>query len=285
MNPDAALPWTTLEDLCTRKVSFAQNYEDILLERALPEPSGFFVDIGANDPVFHSVTKRCSDRGWSGVNVEPNPLLAAKLREARPRDLTLNCGIGDVEGTLDFFEVPSVHGWSTFVPELAAHYERQGHAVVPHKVPVTTLANVCARHVGDRAIDFLKVDVEGFERHVLIGGDWGRWRPRVVVLEATWFEAWESFLLGVDYRFACYDGINRYYVRAEDAEELVPRFESPVNILDQAVPYDLIRLFQQLQGRSALQVAATNLSRRFRHLKRRHPRTVASLKRLLRRAG
>ena len=39
-------------------VSYAQNYEDVMLWRALKHvKKGFYVDVGANDPKFDSVTQ------------------------------------------------------------------------------------------------------------------------------------------------------------------------------------------------------------------------------------
>ena len=53
-------------------VSYAQNHEDVLLRRVFPdEPNGFYIDVGANDPVRDSVTKHFYDRGWHGINIEP----------------------------------------------------------------------------------------------------------------------------------------------------------------------------------------------------------------------
>ena len=34
--------------------------------------TGFYVDVGAADPVNLSVTKWFYDLGWSGLNIEPN---------------------------------------------------------------------------------------------------------------------------------------------------------------------------------------------------------------------
>ena len=50
-------------------------------------------------------------------------------------------------------------------------------------LPVTTLRTLCERHAS-ATIDFLKIDVEGAEHEVLLGGDWSRFRPKIVVLEA-----------------------------------------------------------------------------------------------------
>ena len=39
-------------------ISYAQNYEDVMLWRALkPINKSFFVDVGSNDPIIGSVTQ------------------------------------------------------------------------------------------------------------------------------------------------------------------------------------------------------------------------------------
>ncbi len=69
-------------------ISYAQNYEDVMLWRALKDVSnGFWIDIGAAHPREYSVTRAFSERGWCGVNVEPEPGYAAELRAERPRDV------------------------------------------------------------------------------------------------------------------------------------------------------------------------------------------------------
>ncbi len=280
--------WLQLSDLPHKKVSYAQNQEDILLERALPGPDGFFLDVGANDPIFHSVTKRFSEKGWRGIHVEPNPALCRRLREDRPRDLTLNVGVSDAPGTLTFHEVPEYHGWSTFHPEAAASYHAQGVATVERQVPVMTLAEICERHV-DRPIDFLKIDVEGFERQAIDGADWRRFRPRIVVVEATWPESWEHLLLAQDYEPAAFDGLNRFYVRAED-RDLKPALAAPVNVLDGFIAHDQLRLIEGLHAEltrsralaEELGPRVVQLARGLRRLALRHPRLSAVARRFVR---
>ena len=70
--------------------SYAQNFEDVVLWRALREvENGAYLDIGAHDPVVDSVSKAFYDAGWRGVHVEPEPEAAEKLREARPDETVL----------------------------------------------------------------------------------------------------------------------------------------------------------------------------------------------------
>jgi hypothetical protein len=82
-------------------LSYAQNREDVLLARALSSvKNGFYVDVGANDPVHDSVTKHFYDQGWSGINIEASPTWFAKLQEQRPKDLNLNLAASDQTANL-----------------------------------------------------------------------------------------------------------------------------------------------------------------------------------------
>jgi FkbM family methyltransferase len=274
----------TLGDLRSLRVSYAQNAEDVLLERAFPGSAGLYVDIGANDPVFHSVTKRFYDRGWRGVSVEPNPRLHRRLVSERDGDANLNLGVGNEPGVLTFFEFPGIHGWSTFVPELAAHYKGTGLQCVEHAIEVKGLAAICAEHVGDRVIDFLKIDVEGFETRVIASGDWSRWRPRAILMERNDYPVWEPFLLDRGYRLALDDGINRYYAR-DDEPAVLEALSVPVNILDQYVSFEHLRLIESILAQSYLERTGLRLHDQLRGWANRHPKLKKVAKKLMGRAA
>jgi FkbM family methyltransferase len=272
-----AMHWMTLEEVYAKTISYAQNYEDILLARVLPEPDGFYIDIGANHPVFHSVTKLFSERGWRGINVEPSQVVFQLLAEDRPRDINLNVGLGSSVGMMTFYEATERHGWSTFRPELSEHYRGQGVAIAEVSVPVTTLAKVCEEHV-DRTIDFLKIDAEGFEREILLGADFSRWRPRILVIENAWPETWEPLIDGFDYLPATFDGLNRFYVRSED-RDLLPAFASTANVLDNFVPYEYVRLFREASERkgSTMPNVIQSIQKDARRVARKIHRVVRNL--------
>jgi FkbM family methyltransferase len=234
--------------------SYAQNREDVLLDRLFPRGlKGFYIDVGANDPVVSSVTKHFYDLGWRGINVEPATAAFAKLVDARTRDVNLNIGLSDHEDELTFHEFPpGLSGLSTFSADQASWHREKGYASEERSVPVTTLASICADHV-DGEIDFLTIDVEGHERAVLEGGDWSRWRPRVVVVEATrpftttpTHDEWEHILTANRYAFATFDGLNRYYVREEDSR-LAGALATPVNFTDQYQIYEHIKVVEDLR--------------------------------------
>jgi FkbM family methyltransferase len=226
-------------------ISYAQNFEDVVLERVFHDVAiGRYIDLGGYDPVRDSVTKHFYDRGWSGVNVEPVARFHRAFQEQRPRDTNLNCACGSQIGTAEFHEWGD-SGLSTYretfdTEALAA----LGYARTTHTVPLTTLAEI-TRQMPPGEIDFLKIDVEGVERDVLLGADWQSCRPRVIVIEAikpklpgsdpysfepAWPD-WEDILVEHGYEVALFDGINRFYYRGEEPALRTP-LSYPANVTD-----------------------------------------------------
>ena len=221
-------------------VSFAQNFEDLMLYRALKDvQNGFYIDVGAADPVGHSVTRAFYDRGWRGINVEPNPWFHQRLAEARPEDVNLKLAISNKSGEAPFHFIGGEHtGLSSLDARTAECHRSQGLSIRTEITAVSTLQDVCAKHVGDRDIHFLKLDVEGFELEALQGHDFKRWRPWIIVGEAhdaekTWdaWTKWQALLESEGYRFVYQDGLNRFFV-AEERSALAESFQWPPNCYD-----------------------------------------------------
>ncbi|WP_063889240.1 FkbM family methyltransferase [Burkholderia ubonensis] len=220
-------------------LSFAQNFEDIVLWRALSDvEQGFYIDVGANEPIEDSVTKAFYERGWHGVNVEPVTEHFDALVQDRPRDINLACALGERPGRLTLYEIDA-RGLSTNAPEIANRYRESGRVYGEREVEVRTLADVCEAYA-PRDIHFLKIDVEGFERKVLLGADFKRFRPWILVIESTEPNSpvdnsaeWESIVTDAGYEYAYFDGLNRFYVAAEH-RDLKPRIALAPNVFDRA---------------------------------------------------
>jgi FkbM family methyltransferase len=227
-------------------ISYSQNAEDVLLWRALGQvENGFYIDVGANDPEEHSVTKAFYDAGWRGISIEPLPSFHQAFLEQRPRDVNLAIAAGSANGELTLYDTPQVRGWASPDQAVAELHRSEGHQVVELSVPVRTLASVCEEYVQGRQVHFLKIDVEGFEGEVLKGMDFARWRPWVLVIEATLpnsretnHASWEHMVTGQRYRFAWFDGLNRYYV-AEEHSELAQHFGIQPNVFDDYISHHL----------------------------------------------
>ena len=220
-------------------ISYAQNFEDVMLYRVFrDQPTGFYVDVGAADPAHHSVTKWFYDLGWSGINVEPRSVFFETLQRERPRDVNLNCGAGAVSGEATFFEMSVTPEWSSFDDVARTEAVARGEPIVERTLPILTLNDIIERHGEGRTIDFLKIDVEGWEREVVMGLDLSRHRPTVIVIEATHqgtvepnHAAWEDILTNADYCPVYFDGLNKFYV-TRDKIELARHFAVPPNVFD-----------------------------------------------------
>jgi len=219
--------------------SYAQNFEDVVLWRALKHVSnGFYVDIGAQHPVLDSVSKAFYEHGWRGVHVEPVPHYAEMIRQDRPDEQVLQLALSDEHGVLELHVIEN-SGLSTAVKAYADSYEKD-HGLT-HKTiqtPVLPMKTALAFLVG-QPVHWLKIDVEGFEEQVLRGWDSTALRPWIIVIEATVpmspelrCEGAERLILEGGYRFAYFDGLNRYYVANEHAE-LIPALSVPPNVFDE----------------------------------------------------
>lgn len=236
-------------------ISYAQNHEDVMLWRALKHvKNGFYIDVGANHPSDDSVTKAFYDRGWSGINIEPLAQHIAQLKAERPRDINLQVAMGAEDGEIELFDT-SIRGLATASSAVAELHQSAGLAISSSKVPMRRLDGIFAEYVkGD--VHFLKIDVEGFERSVLEGMDFSRYRPWIVVVEATIPNSqkidanWEPILLDAGYRCVFFDGLNRYYT-APERDELAASFAAPPNVFDDYISAETHRLGQCLEATSA----------------------------------
>lgn len=204
--------------------SYGQFYEDLVLLRSLRHVRhGFYIDVGAQHPTTGSVTKLFYDRGWSGINIEPVSHWFDQLVEQRPRDVNLRVAVDAVCGEAVLYEIPE-SGLSTTVAKFAERHRAAGWACRSGSVPTRSLAEICSDYVQGE-IHFLKVDAEGSEYPILKGGDFARYRPWIVLIEATEpltdvpaYQESEGVLLSAGYEFAGTDLLNRYYVAREHAD-------------------------------------------------------------------
>jgi len=204
-------------------ISYAQNFEDVMLWRALRHVvRGSYVDVGAQDPVVDSVSMAFYEQGWRGVHVEPVPAYAALLRRARPDERVVEAALAASAGRLTLHEFAGT-GLSTGDRDVALTHVAAGFAMREIEVECTTLEQVLAPYAGND-VHWMKIDVEGLEHEALSG--WGAGvNPWIVVVESTLPRTqaqshlrWESLLLARGYVFVWFDGLNRFYVSRQHDE-------------------------------------------------------------------
>lgn len=234
-------------------LSYGKNAADAVLARVFEDRErGFYVDAGARHPELGSVTKHFYDLGWHGINVAPIPADHAVLCETRPRDVNLRLALSDRVGRGRWYRPDEQNRGRLTLGDGILTHGRDSGAAVALDVELATLAEVCARYAPG-PIDFLKIDVDGREDQVIRGGDFSRYRPRVVLVGATEpgsnvprQAAWEPVLLAAGYHLALFDGVNRFYVRAEDAA-LMPRLAWRASAHDAPAPHEYLSKIDEME--------------------------------------
>jgi FkbM family methyltransferase len=166
--------------------SYSQEGEDMILNRIFEgKLTGFYVDIGAHHPRRFSNTHFFYKRGWSGINVEPNPDVIRFFNAERPRDVNLQCGVSFADGALKYhyFDDPALNTFDEAMVQ--SRLETTSYKLIKiESIPVNRLAKILNDYVpSGKKIDFLSVDVEGLDLSVLRSNDWSVFRPSCVLAE------------------------------------------------------------------------------------------------------
>jgi FkbM family methyltransferase len=208
------------------QLHFGQFGEDcVLLSLFGKQADGFFIDVGAFHPIYFSNTYQLSKRGWTGINIEPNPESFKPFPALRPRDINLNVA---VSGNSEQREFVCDGPYSGFCDggyqEVREGIGGESGAVggKPRvRVKAVPLRQIVTEHVpaGVR-VDLLTVDCEGADLAVLESADLSAFRPRVVLVEDH-TDSLESevmrFMRRHGYVHYCRIGLTRFFLEPEFA--------------------------------------------------------------------
>lgn len=192
------MKWAPPQALLPDHRMLSVDFQMLAAHLMLTVPKPFFIGIGANDGVTHDpIYPFIRDRGWQGVMVEPIPeaFAALTLNYANIRGVSLvQAAIGATDGEGTIYSVPpgdarnlrmTLH--SSFSRDVllqaAQWYPDLEARIVERTVPVMTFETLLAKAAYGRAIDVLKIDVEGYDLEILKTVDLARLSPRLITAE------------------------------------------------------------------------------------------------------
>lgn len=156
--------------------SYSQEGEDLIVDRLLGgKRDGVYVDVGCHHPFRFSNTYLFYKRGWNGVCIDPLPGTKKLFSRYRPRDKVIEAGVSKSAGSLNTFD----EAVASQRDDLRSYKIEQVIEVSTDRLDTLLLgANLCA------SIDFLSIDVEGFDLQVLESNDWNIYQPKIIIVEA-----------------------------------------------------------------------------------------------------
>lgn len=167
------------------RLSFGQEGEDIVLAKIFQfYKTGFYVDIGAHHPKRYSNTCFFYQKGWRGINIDPIPNMKAIFDKARPKDINIECGIGQKKGNMTFY-IFSPGAYNTCCESKAKDVQNMGVKLLEtRQIQVAPLADILERHLPEGIdIDFMNIDVEQLDFDVLQSNNWTKYRPKIIMIE------------------------------------------------------------------------------------------------------
>lgn len=238
-------------------VYYSQNREDLIISALFSgQKGGFYIDVGSNHPINHSVTKLLYRNGWSGVNIDPNSSLVQLTRFDRKRDIHINAGLGSKSGK-EVFRIYSNAGLSTFSEDLMASYSKVSSVFTDmycdEEVDILTLAEVCRKNDITK-IDLLKIDVEGYEKEVLVGNNWDKYRPKVICIENNHKrEDWSEYIIQQGYIRIFNDGLNDYFTEEKSGiAEKISAYPEEILKYPHVVDHDVMNYLRLLRLRKSV---------------------------------
>jgi len=202
----AALPIAATRALEARRLFHERGLTDVSLREAfqawlarvhlLPADldlrDATVVDLGANEGAFSAGVLAVAPRARV-IAVEPGPAALARLRARLGRYPNVEirgAAVARESGTAAFHITGHDHGSSLQQPlsESRAVVGAGAEVVETIEVPTLSLDDL----VEDRAVDVLKIDVQGSELDVLRGGRGALARSRAVLLEMNFFSQYEG---------------------------------------------------------------------------------------------
>ena len=194
---------------------FALNDLDKKLKAFLPEEANFFIEIGGNDGISQSNTKRLElFEGWTGVLVEPFPgnfERMALTRAISTRLVNAACVPFDYSSPhveLTYSDLMTVSdSLPTDISDAKGHalsgesWLKNGIAVHQFLAPARTLQSILEEAGAPKRIGFFSLDVEGAELAVLRGVDHNSFRFDWLLVESRSPDQIEVFLVDLGYEF------------------------------------------------------------------------------------
>lgn len=176
-----------LKDPKVDLLSYSQEGEDKILDRFLEGRSkGFYVDVGAHHPTRYSNTYLFYNRGWRGINIDAMPGSMESFLNLRPHDINLEIPISSKIETLPFYvfnsaslntfskvEAEKKHGWKNF------------KLIKTIEIQAFPLSDILDKYLPKgQKIDFMTIDVEGYDLKVLESNNWEKYKPNYILVES-----------------------------------------------------------------------------------------------------
>ena len=147
---------------------------------------GFFVDLGAYNPLKYSNTMKFYVKGWRGVNIDARPGSMKEFNKLRPEDINVEAAISPDGKQAVYYEFSEPTA-NTFDSRAAEESLKLGLTMTgKHVLDTYTVNELFEKYIPEgQKIDLLDIDVEGFDSMIVQQLDWDKYHPSIVMIETS----------------------------------------------------------------------------------------------------
>ena len=165
----------------------AQSGEDKYIIKLFDEDfKGKFLDIGCYHPTRHNNTYELYKKGWSGINIDLNPLTIELFDFMRPKDVNINIGISDKDAEKELYFIDELDTQNTIdknqLEFLKKHHNINQDQITVKKIQTKNLETILNEYEFYN-IDFMNLDIEGHELQVLKTLDFKKIKIKYLCIE------------------------------------------------------------------------------------------------------
>ena len=169
--------------LSSKKKYYSFSGVDIIVNNIFRnKKKGFYLDIGCQHPVNNNNTFLLHKRGWEGVNIDLDKDNIDLFNFSRPNDHNVCQAISSSTKDVDLFFYHKKSPINTIEKKVSNFQTAKVKKI--KKIKTNTLNNVLyTSRFKNNKFDLMSVDVEGHELDVLLGFDFEKYDPSVIVVE------------------------------------------------------------------------------------------------------
>jgi FkbM family methyltransferase len=216
---------------------YSQHGEDFLVNKIFNnKTNGVFVEIGCLDGIEYSNTYYFEKKGWSGVCVEAHNDFITSLKTNRPGSTIVHCAVGEENKDEVVFYANKIGSLSTLdkseEKRWQENYKDYFHGFEEQKVRMRTMTSIFDElKIGQ--IDFVSLDIEGYEINALKGLDFNKYKPSIFVIEYKDEEhkkGLEAILFPAGYKYLATIGCNLFYGLNYSAKKIINTNYGTINL-------------------------------------------------------
>jgi FkbM family methyltransferase len=181
------------------------------------KPKGFYVDVGANEPIIESQTYHLEKIGWHGLLLEPIPHYVSLLKEHRAgKVIQYACSSPSNHNKVLKLIVAGGHSTLNSNPIALGTVSKESIDVT-----CRTLDSILEENEVGPGFDFISIDIEGHEMEMFKGFDLPKWKPKLVLLEDHVINHQKhNYMVSNGYQVIQRTGLNSWYVPQSEGYKL-----------------------------------------------------------------